>query len=343
MLMGAREAPSAISDLLRRYWTHHLALVILRDGTDSERFAQARRSGEQLWQVMLDCESGHPRRTDLTPLLEPVLASSGVTGPTALETIHTVEALLDAMHRGDRERIESSVLPSAPKPAAAHDDHVVDSFVASATQSSAPESYNVVQLRSAAEALSARGPGSEAAVESSGKPVVTERGTEAHFASFWGPSEEQAESESGAPGADSSATTESGSAGESAVASESPVASTLPPAAEAPPVAAAVASFEPADLEKVRKLEVGSWVEMIGEDGTPQPAKLSWVSPISNRLLFVNRRGMRVCALSAEELATMLAQGKLGLREIDTAFERAMSQVLGKLRDTRGPATATDV
>ena len=117
----------------------------------------------------------------------------------------------------------------------------------------------------------------------------------------------------------------------------------MSPAAETPAPAPAVAAFEPAGLEKVRKLEVGSWGEMGGEDGTPQPAKLSWVSPISNRLLFVNRRGMRVCALSAEELATMLAQGKLSLREIDTAFERAMSQVLGKLRDTRGPATATDV
>ena len=71
-------------------------------------------------------------------------------------------------------------------------------------------------------------------------------------------------------------------------------------------------------------------------DGQPQPAKLSWVSPISNRLLFVNRRGMRVCALTAEELAVMLGEGKVSLREIDTAFERAMSQVLGKLRDNQG-------
>ena len=74
---------------------------------------------------------------------------------------------------------------------------------------------------------------------------------------------------------------------------------------------------------------------MIGEDHMPQPAKLSWVSPISNRLLFVNRRGMRVCAASAEELAVMLKQGKLTLRQIDTAFERAMTQVLGKLRESQ--------
>jgi hypothetical protein len=92
---------------------------------------------------------------------------------------------------------------------------------------------------------------------------------------------------------------------------------------------------DPADVERIRKLEVGAWVEMISEDGTPQPAKLSWVSPISSRLLFVNRRGMRVCASSAEELALMLKQGRLNLREVDTAFERAMTQVLGKLRETQ--------
>jgi hypothetical protein len=74
---------------------------------------------------------------------------------------------------------------------------------------------------------------------------------------------------------------------------------------------------------------------MIADDGVVQPAKLSWVSPISSRLLFVNRRGVRVCAASAEELALMLKLGKLSLRGIDTAFERAMTQVLGKLRESQ--------
>ena len=62
------------------------------------------------------------------------------------------------------------------------------------------------------------------------------------------------------------------------------------------------------------------------------PAKLSWVSPISNRMLFVNRRGLRYCVASPEELAAMMRAGRLNIRQTDAAFEHAMSQVLGRLR-----------
>ena len=89
--------------------------------------------------------------------------------------------------------------------------------------------------------------------------------------------------------------------------------------------------FDPADADRVSQLPVGTWVEFLAEDGSSQPAKLSWVSPISRRLLFVNRRGVRFCVASAEELAAMIRAGRLSIREINTAFEHAMHQVLGKL------------
>jgi hypothetical protein len=135
--------------------------------------------------------------------------------------------------------------------------------------------------------------------------VVTERGTTAHFAAFW---DDGNAAPDGAAAA--SETSESNASSSAPVAAEAPV---TPPAP----------ACDPADLERIRKLEVGHWLELIGEDGQPQPAKLSWVSPISNRLLFVNRRGMRVCALTAEELAVMLGEGKVSLREIDTALPSA--------------------
>lgn len=341
MLMGAREAPSAISDLLRRYWTHHLALVILRDGTESERFAQARRSGEALWQIMLECESGQPRRAELGPLLEPVLASSGLSGRSATETIHTVEALLDAMYRGDRSRIESASLPVAARPEEATDPGVAAEAAAFAAPlpdlpTAPPPISNVVRLRAPSEAVEppAASPW-EAAADLPARPVVTERGTSAHFAAFWG--DEAGTTDAATTDA---ANTDTETASSDAIVSQEPPHTESEPdaAAAAPTPPAAAPGFDPADLEKIRKLEVGHWVELIGDDGVPQPAKLSWVSPISNRLLFVNRRGMRVCALTAEELAVMLGQGKVSLREIDSAFERAMSQVLGKLRDTQGQA-----
>jgi len=315
VLMGAREAPPMIDAFLRRYWTHHLALVILRDGTDSDRFAQARASGEQLWSVMLGCESGRLRNAPLAPILDPVLLSSGVMGETAVDVVGAIEVLLDAMHAGDFARIAAAALPAAPQP---HVDTETTHAVEAARVAS-PMANNVVPLRPApatgamSSVMSAM-LSSEAAVEMSPAPKVTERGVESHFVSFWSPPGKTPAT----PNAEKARDPEATAPGLAVVAGTDTIAA------------------DPADVERIRKLEVGNWVEMIGEDGTSQPAKLSWVSPISSRLLFVNRRGMRVCAASAEELALMLKQGKLSLREIDTAFERAMTQVLGKLRDAQG-------
>lgn len=94
------------------------------------------------------------------------------------------------------------------------------------------------------------------------------------------------------------------------------------------------------DAEALRALAVGSWVEFIDAEGVAQPAKLSWVSPISSRLLFVNRRGMRVCVSSVEELAALMREKRFSVRGANSAFERAMHQVLGQLRASNQGAVA---
>lgn len=94
--------------------------------------------------------------------------------------------------------------------------------------------------------------------------------------------------------------------------------------------------YDESDVERVRRLQVGCWVQFIEDDGNTVPAKLSWISPISNRMLFVNRRGLRYCVASPEELAAMMHQNRLNIRQADAAFEHAMSQVLGRLRSSGG-------
>ena len=94
----------------------------------------------------------------------------------------------------------------------------------------------------------------------------------------------------------------------------------------------ATLDFDPALAERMRALEVGTWVQLTSESGRVEPAKVSWISPISSRLLFVNRRGIRVLVASAEELAAMAQLGRLQLREADTAFDGAMHQVMSKLK-----------
>ena len=102
----------------------------------------------------------------------------------------------------------------------------------------------------------------------------------------------------------------------------------IEPAAPAAPL-----DVDPADVARLRQLTVGSWVEFVGEEDRVQPGKLSWISPISARMLFVNKRGARMHVASAEELAAMMKEGKLRLRVADSAFDQAMHQVLGRLRD----------
>jgi hypothetical protein len=87
------------------------------------------------------------------------------------------------------------------------------------------------------------------------------------------------------------------------------------------------------DIPVLRALKIGAWVDMAGEDQKLHPAKLSWVSPISSRLMFVNRRGVRVLVASAEELASMKKLGKLVLREQEQVFDQAMHRVMGRLQN----------
>jgi hypothetical protein len=66
-------------------------------------------------------------------------------------------------------------------------------------------------------------------------------------------------------------------------------------------------------LARVGKLQVGDWLQLLASSGRMEPAKVSWVSPISSRLLLVNRRGVRVLTASTAELAAMVKLGKARL------------------------------
>jgi len=94
----------------------------------------------------------------------------------------------------------------------------------------------------------------------------------------------------------------------------------------------ATLDYDPEMAERMRALEVGTWVQLTGESGRSEPAKVSWISPISNRLLFVNRRGARILVASAEELAAMEKLGRVQLRPMGSAFDAAMQQMLGRLQ-----------
>ena len=110
-----------------------------------------------------------------------------------------------------------------------------------------------------------------------------------------------------------------------------------PAAAESKPALSIVSDkerldYNEDDLPVLRELKIGVWLDLAGEDEKLHPAKLSWVSPISSRLMFVNRRGVRILVASIEELAAMKKQGKLVLREQEHVFDQAMHRVMGRLQ-----------
>ncbi|WP_312238772.1 DUF1631 domain-containing protein [Stenotrophomonas sp.] len=92
-----------------------------------------------------------------------------------------------------------------------------------------------------------------------------------------------------------------------------------------------VSDFDNADADRFRGLEIGTWLDFVDKDGKVQAGKLSWVSPISSRLLFVNRRGVRFCVASPEELAVMVRLGRLRAHIDDGAFDSAMQGVIDRL------------
>ncbi len=97
--------------------------------------------------------------------------------------------------------------------------------------------------------------------------------------------------------------------------------------------------FDDTDADHFRGLPIGTWLDFIDKDNKLQAGKLSWVSPISSRLLFVNRRGVRFCVASPEELAVMVRLGRLRAHQDEDAFDSAMHGVIDRL-DTKAVAGA---
>ncbi|MDX2300851.1 MAG: DUF1631 domain-containing protein [Xanthomonadaceae bacterium] len=233
--------PPAMDVVMRRYWTHHIVVVQLREGEQSDAVKSALACGDSLLAMADAARSGESALAAVLPQIStgllPVLSSSGCVGEAA-------DALVDAVSDELRAMAVGKVQPVVNRPELLSDAAPV------ASNDSEPTTLRLVSDRTSLD-------------------------------------------------------------------------------------------FRQEDAEALRALPVGSWVEFVDAEGIAQPAKLSWVSPISSRLLFVNRRGMRVCVASVEELAALMREKRFSVRGANSAFERAMHQVLGQLRaSTQGAVAA---
>lgn len=91
------------------------------------------------------------------------------------------------------------------------------------------------------------------------------------------------------------------------------------------------------EWQQVQALQPGTWLEFRHGEQTMERAKLSWISPMTGRYLFVNRRGLKVADYAPEALAVLLADGHAIVLEGNALFDRAMSSIVGRLRQPGNP------
>lgn len=85
--------------------------------------------------------------------------------------------------------------------------------------------------------------------------------------------------------------------------------------------------FDPAIAARMRRLRPGQGLRLIDEDGRETAARVAWISPLTSRLLIVNRRGVRRMVVSPEELAVLVGNGQAIVRSVDAPFDEAMKQL----------------
>ena len=90
----------------------------------------------------------------------------------------------------------------------------------------------------------------------------------------------------------------------------------------------------------VRQLKVGTWMEFAGERESRVRAKLSWVSPISEKYLFVNQNGVKITEKSIYDLASDLKEGRATILHQAPLFDRALEAIMKRLRSPAAPKTS---
>ena len=128
---------------------------------------------------------------------------------------------------------------------------------------------------------------------------------------------------------------------ESTPTTQSPVEEIVLSSGSIEPEAAEVVENGDEHVDAAKQMKVGNWIEFIDESGNRERAKLSWISPISSKYLFVNRRGLKVCDKSVSALAVELRRGTAVLLEEVPLFDRALDAIVERLKQTHSSGDST--
>src|SRR5579885_3232931 len=96
-------------------------------------------------------------------------------------------------------------------------------------------------------------------------------------------------------------------------------------------------------LKQAKEMKVGTWVEFTDPNtGTKERAKLSWISPISSKYLFVNRKGLKVSDKTVFALAAEIRRGHAVILEEVPLFDRALDAIVERLKAAHTPTPAAN-
>jgi len=90
--------------------------------------------------------------------------------------------------------------------------------------------------------------------------------------------------------------------------------------------------------EAVRSLDVGSWVEFYHVDGSTTRARLTWLSPVTGRYLFTDRKGMKVADSTLYGLALEMKRGNVAVIDDVPLFDRIIGTIKDHLSTDRAAA-----
>jgi hypothetical protein len=128
----------------------------------------------------------------------------------------------------------------------------------------------------------------------------------------------------------------SGGASENDTAVEEIVMRTAPDPDAAPE---SIEAIDDEFLGQAKAMKVGTWVEFNNaETGSKERAKLSWISPITGKYLFVNRKGLKVADKTVFALATEMRRGSTLVLEEVPLFDRALDAIVARLKASHPPS-----
>jgi hypothetical protein len=115
----------------------------------------------------------------------------------------------------------------------------------------------------------------------------------------------------------------------------------MPVAETVPPVMPNALPNDDEHVLQVSRLNVGSWVEFVDADAHDRHKLVARIRSV-DKLIFANRRGIKVSEMSGMKLAVDMSLGRARVVEEGELVDRALESVIGNLRELSSKVAGAD-